>query len=142
MGHIIHNDFVVMTTVSAIPIIFYTVYRVLYDAARQPGGDSKGKGYAMMIAMVAFVAYVITQVIVLLISRYREYWADKFSAEKTKKPNTLSTALTKIAYGLASEGLGANKEKQVNYENALMISDPRMARSLAFNAEALKSKKN
>ena len=91
---------------------------------------------------MAFVAYIVTQFIVLLVSRYREYWADRFSGKVTKKPNALSTALAKIAYGLASEGKGSDKVKQINYENALMISDPRSARALAFNVESLKAKDN
>src|SRR6056297_905345 len=29
LGHIVHNDFIVMTVASAIPILFYTIFRML-----------------------------------------------------------------------------------------------------------------
>ena len=141
MGHIVHNDFIVMTTISAIPIIFYTIYRGCVEAMKHSsGGNNKGKGFVAIIALLALIAYLITEFIVLLVSRYREYWADRFSATTTKKPNTLSMALVKIAYGLANEGKGREKEKQTKLENALMISNPQSGRSLAFNVGALKVK--
>jgi heat shock protein HtpX len=141
MGHIVHNDFIVMTTITAIPIIFYTIYKGCIDSMRYSrGGNDKSKGFIVIIALIALVAYLITEFIVLLVSRYREYWADRFSAKTTLKPNSLSMALVKIAYGLANEGKGREKKKQTKLENALMISNPESGRSLAFNVGALKVK--
>ena len=139
LGHIVHNDFVIMTVISAIPILFYIIARGCFESAKRPGGG-KGKGYVAIVGVIAFALYIITQFFVLLVSRYREYWADGFSARTTRDPNALSSALVKIAYGLASEGKGDKTKTHFRYENALMISDPRSGRALAFNAESLKRK--
>lgn len=136
LGHIANNDFVVLTVVGAIPIIFYVVARGCFDVIRysRGGGKDKGKGMAVVaiVGLVSFLVYLITQLIVLLVSRYREYYADSFSSDTTKNPNALSSALVKIAYGLATEGLGEKSVKTHNkYESALMIFNSKMARALA-----------
>jgi len=142
LGHIAHNDFVVMTIVAAVPLIFYVIFRGALALLRA-SGRSRGKssGYAAMaaivVAAVSFVIYLLSQLVALLISRYREYWADRFSAETTGDPSKLSSALVKIAYGLAVEGGGGKAEKgHRRYENALMIFNANQARALAVNATA------
>ncbi len=136
LGHIANNDFVVLTVVGAIPIIFYVLARGCFDAIRysRGGGSDRGKGMAVVaiVGLISFLVYLITQLVVLLVSRYREYYADSFSADTTKNPNALSSALVKIAYGLATEGLGEKSVKTHNkYESALMIFNSKMARALA-----------
>ena len=139
LGHIAHNDFVVLTVIAAIPVLFYVIYRSCFHMIRysRGGGRDKGKGMAVvaMIGLVSFLVYLLSQLIVLLVSRYREYYADSFSADTTRNPNALSSALVKIAYGLAHEGIGEKSDKTHNkYESALMIFNSKMARALAANS--------
>lgn len=98
LGHIKHWDFVVMTIASLIPLMLY----YLYLFARQ---GSRGRvviaGVAAVVAVASYAAYILSQYIVLFLSRVREYYADYHAARTTRNPNALATALVTIAYGLA-----------------------------------------
>lgn len=93
LGHIVHWDFVVMTIAAIIPLVLY----VLYISTRR---RRRGGAYAVAISIASYIAYVVSQYIVLLLSRVREYYADQFAADVTRDPEALSRALVKIAYGL------------------------------------------
>jgi hypothetical protein len=56
----------------------------------------------------------------------REYYADRFSGEVTHQPNNLSSALVKIAYGLAGHRQDPKEEESATHETvrALGIFDP------------------
>lgn len=97
LGHVSHYDFIVMTIAQLAPLILYIVYRWSRHRVR---GNHEG-AIAAGVAVGAYVAYVASQYIVLFLSRIREYFADEASGETTRDPDKLSTALVKIAYGLA-----------------------------------------
>ena len=141
MGHIAHNDFVVMTIMVAIPLVFYAIYKGCDMMLRNlHGNSSEGAGYAAMAAgltaIISYLVYIVSYVISLLISRYREYWADDFSADSTGRPNRLASALVKIAYGLAEEGRGERKQEKGHriQDNALMFFNVTTARAIAAQA--------
>ena len=96
LGHVAHYDMIVMTVAQLIPIVFYAIYEACINSS---GDDNKGSG---AIAIVAYVLYIISQYIVLWLSRTREYFADSFSIDVTKNPNSLAEALVKIGYGLTT----------------------------------------
>ena len=130
LGHIAHWDFVVMTVAAAVPLLLYLTYRATSGRGRR---KSKGGGYAALIGLISFVAYVVSQYIVLLLSRVREYYADQFSGEVTGNPNALSTALVKVAYGLASAPKDQQKDDtRMVAARAFGIFDPKVAQSLAL----------
>jgi heat shock protein HtpX len=136
LGHLVHNDFVVMTVISVIPLLFFSLYigaRVMARAASRSRGRSSGQAaaIALAVAVIAWLIYFLSQLIVLLVSRYRESWADDFSARTTKRPSLLASALVKIAYGLTvqNRGSGAESKGVRRFENALMFASPRNARS-------------
>jgi len=133
LGHIVHNDFVVMTVVTTIVLLLYTIARACFEVAKHSkgGGKNNPAAYALIIAAMSYVAYIIANYIALLVSRYREYWADDFSADSTRRPNKLTSALVKVAYGLATEGRGDGRKAQARQENALMLFSPVAARALA-----------
>lgn len=110
LGHIAHYDMVVMTVAQLIPIVFYAIYEACIDSSTDSDNNSNG-----IIAIIAYVLYVISQYIVLWLSRTREYFADSFSIDKTKNPNALAEALVKIGYGLTTaKGETVNeKEKPI-----------------------------
>jgi heat shock protein HtpX len=99
VGHIKHNDMVVMVIVSVIPMIAYYVARLILFA---PRGRTRGKDirYIILVGVGAWAVYFITNLIVLYFSRVREYYADRFSGLNFK-PLALANALTKITYGLS-----------------------------------------
>jgi Zn-dependent protease with chaperone function len=133
LGHIVHNDFIVTTLVGMIPVIFYIIAVSIFRSSRyRRGGKNSGAGAILVIAIISYVVYLVSQLIALTISRYREYWADEFSAHSTSNPNALSSALVKIAYGLTREGKGKESDKKhQRYENTLMIFNAKGARALA-----------
>jgi heat shock protein HtpX len=70
--------------------------------------------------MAAFLLYFITNLLVLYLSRLREYYSDSFGGAATK-PHNLASALTKITYGL-----GMSREKTAKNTSAryFFIADP------------------
>ena len=81
----------------------------------------------MAIALIAFVVYFISNLIVLYASRIREYYADAGSAELTRKPHELASALYKMIYG--SAGMRQEKvKKEMESMRAFFAADPVTAR--------------
>lgn len=141
LGHIAHWDFVVMTLAATVPLVLYFIYRAtLYGRGRR---DRSG-GAIVAVGVGAFVAWILSDFIVRLLSRVREYYADNFSAEQTHKPNALATALVKIAYGLAAapKGKEAKEEERrptfvyADAVRSLGIFDARTAGALALASGA------
>jgi heat shock protein HtpX len=89
IGHIEHYDFAVMAVAALAPLILYQIY-VWTDRVNN----------TRAIAWGAYLCYWIGQFLVLTLNRTREYYADHFSAEATRAPGDLSSALIKIAYGM------------------------------------------
>jgi len=98
LGHIVHWDFVVMTVAATVPLVLYYIFRF---GIRGRSSRGKGGGGIVLVAIAAFIAYIISQYIVMFLSRLREYYADQYSGQTTRNPNALATALVKIAYGLS-----------------------------------------
>ena len=95
MGHVKHNDMAVTAAVSVIPMICYYIALAFMFS----GNDDNGGG--IIIGILGYVAYLIGQLLVLLISRTREYYADAASVEFGNRPAALASALYKLSYGAA-----------------------------------------
>jgi heat shock protein HtpX len=89
IGHIEHWDFAVMTLAALAPMLLYQFYVVTDKISN-----------FRAIAYTAYLCYLVSQFIVLLLNRTREYFADHYAAEVTHAPDDLSSALVKIAYGM------------------------------------------
>jgi len=116
IGHIKHKDMIVMTIVAAIPVIAYFIARFLIFAPRDRRRDA---GAAVLVGFVAFIVYFISNLLVLALSRLREYYADRFSGINTK-PTLLASALAKITYGLS---LSAERSENAAVRS-FYIADP------------------
>ncbi|MFN4219980.1 MAG: M48 family metalloprotease [bacterium] len=118
MGHIFHYDFIFMTLAALVPILLYYLYRVAINLARSSGSSSRGRGGGaapiLLIAIVTFILYIISEYVVLYLSRLREYYADRYSAYLTGNPNALATALIKVGYGLLNFQANESKKDQEN----------------------------
>ncbi len=110
LGHIAHWDFAIMTIATTLMQIFYLIY-----SSFSRSNDDKKKG-SLLIAISAFVFYIIARFMVLFLSRIREYYADEFSAKHTS-PLALSSALLKVSYGIIS--LPKNKRRLLEQTEAL-----------------------
>jgi heat shock protein HtpX len=99
LGHICHWDMVVMTIAQVVPLISYSIYRAAVTMSEQ---GKKNRSASFVVAIGAYVVYIVSQLAVLWFSRLREYYADQFAGERTNNPAALASALVKIGYGLAA----------------------------------------
>jgi Zn-dependent protease with chaperone function len=100
LGHIKNWDFAVMTVAAVVPMVLYLLYLT-----------TRSSRDARHVAIGAYAAYVVSQFIVLALSRAREYGADHWSCECTGNGDALASALVKIAYGMGR--VSADEKEQV-----------------------------
>lgn len=107
IGHVVHYDFAIMALAAAAPLLLWQIY-VWTDRVNN----------LRIVSYGAYVAYWVSQYLVLMLNRMREYSADHFSAQCAHAPNALSSALVKIAYGLVQQqGEAARLIKQGDKED-------------------------
>ena len=114
MSHIRHNDMAIMTLISVVPLIcYYIFFSTLFSGNRDNG--------SAIIGIAALGAYLVGQLLVLFVSRVREYYADQGSVELGCKPHKLASALYKLVYGSAA----VNKDdlKEVEGLKAFFVND-------------------
>ena len=132
LGHANHYDMLFMTVAQVVPLILYYVSEILLKSRSGKSSDSNSKDYGATIGIVAYILYLLSQYIILWLSRTREYYADSFSIEETKDPHALGNALVKIGFGLA---LGNKKEdSKMSQSNALGISNAKTSKGVAISA--------
>ncbi|RLG21217.1 hypothetical protein DRN74_03035 [Candidatus Micrarchaeota archaeon] len=100
IGHIKHRDVIVMTLASALPLILY--YLIYFGSLFASSRDNRGTVNYLGAWLGASVAHFLGTLIVLYLSRVREYYADEHSALVTKRPDSLISALRKISQGIRS----------------------------------------
>jgi len=128
LGHIRHKDYIVMTVLSALPLLAYLVARGTWMAARFAGSSSKRKEEGSMraafflIGIISYIVYIISLLCVMKLSRLREHYADAYSAYITKSPGNMQSALAKITYGLSLS------PKPPSGARAFYIGDPALAK--------------
>jgi len=140
LGHVVHSDFIIMTLVFAIPLVLLSVARWAYYASyfsRRSSSDSDEAAairiLLIAVAVLSYLSYFIAQLISLIVSRIREYYADEHAAEVLNDPNPLSTGLVKIAYGLMiDKEVEVLAKSRVRALRGMGIFDPRAARGLGI----------
>ncbi|WP_414469400.1 zinc metalloprotease HtpX [Methanobacterium sp. ACI-7] len=117
ISHIRHRDMIVITVLSIVPLIFYYIFISTFYGGMS-GRDRSG---AALIGIAALVAYFIGNLLILFVSRTREYYADEGSIELGNSPNQLASALYKLVYGSAK----VRKEdlKQIEGLKAFFVND-------------------
>ena len=93
LGHVAHYDFAVMALAAIAPLLLWQIY----------AWTNRMNNQGRIVSYGAYLAYWVGQFLVLLLNRTREYGADHFSAEVTREPGALSSALVKIGYGMVRE---------------------------------------
>lgn len=108
LTHIKSRDVLVLTLASLFSIVASFLMRYALFGAMFGGGGGGYGGYGgrsrnnagasmLIIVVVAVVTWIISFIITRAISRYREFAADRGSAQMTGKPMELASALTKIS---------------------------------------------
>jgi len=125
ISHIKHRDMLVITLLSAIPLILYWIaWRMMWGGML--GERREGGGYAALVGMGAFLLYFLTNLLVLYGSRIREYYADLGSVKLGNPPHQLATALYKLVYGSA-KSRAREELKRVEGVKAFFLNDPSRA---------------
>jgi len=108
LGHVKNLDVRLMTTLAAlvgmVALMSNGMGRVLRGGGRVSsggGGKGKGAGAAVVVLLVLWLlswllAGIIARLLALAVSRKREYLADAMSAQFTRNPMALASALEKI----------------------------------------------
>jgi len=125
LGHASHYDMLFMTVAQLVPLVLYGIYEVLRSSDNK-SSDSDSK--AQLVAWIAYLLYIISNYIILALSRTREYYADSFSLEETKNPSALASALVKIGFGLSTAE--TNAKHSAARSNTLGIFDVKSSKSL------------
>jgi len=127
IAHLKHRDMIVITILSAIPLIMYWIaWRLMWGGML--GDRRRDGGYAALIGFGAFILYFLTNLLVLYGSRIREYYADQGSVEFGNPPHFLASALYKLVYGSA-QYRGKEDLRRVEGVKAFFLNDPSRAKN-------------
>jgi heat shock protein HtpX len=99
LAHVQHRDVLIMTVAS----FFASIAAMVLQFAPFLGGgrDRDGGQPAFIVVMLVSVAvYLLSFVLMLALSRHREFVADRGAAVLTGRPSALSSALIKISRGM------------------------------------------
>jgi heat shock protein HtpX len=149
LSHIANRDVAVMTIASFFSMLAAFLMRMGMFTGMFGGGRNREGGAPAFLIMlvVSLVTYVISYMLILLISRYREYAADRGAALITGAPEQLMSALQKIASDMTripqrdlrqAEGMNAFFIIPTNLKSAfgeLFMTHPPLEKRLARLAE-------
>jgi heat shock protein HtpX len=119
LTHVANRDVAVMTIASFFSMVAATLARFGLWGGMFSGGDrdrSSGTPVWLILFAVSLLTYVVSWVLIMMISRYREYAADRGSALITGRPSALASALQHISTAMektpqrdlrAAEGMNA-----------------------------------
>jgi heat shock protein HtpX len=124
LSHIANRDVLVMTVASFFAMIAAVLTRVgLYSGMFGGMGGNRDNNNQipvwLVVLVVSVVTYFLSQILILAISRYREFAADRGSALITGAPENLMSALQKIASGITQ--IPQQDLRQVEGMNAFFI---------------------
>jgi heat shock protein HtpX len=96
LAHVKNRDILTMTMASFIAMIASMIMQSFFFSAVLGGRNREGGG-TIIIWIVSIVVYAVSTLLILALSRYREFAADRGSALITKNPKALIAALSKIS---------------------------------------------
>ena len=97
LTHVKNRDVMIMTIASFFASVASMITQFGFFFGGWGGGDDDGDGpgFAVVI-LVSFVVYIISFFLMLALSRYREFSADRGAALITGRPSALASALLKL----------------------------------------------
>jgi heat shock protein HtpX len=133
LGHLRHRDVQIMMFASVLPALFYFIGYSMMMSAWFGGGRNKQQGGAtVLIGMASMAIYWILSLLVLGLSRLREYYADQHAVTVVEDgPRKLSEALAKIMTASANARRQHTKTAVAGTSSfkTLFIDDPDRAES-------------
>jgi heat shock protein HtpX len=132
LSHVANRDVAIMTISSFFAMVAALLMRMGLWGGMFGGGDRDRSGGApvwLIMFAVSMLNYVISYVLILMISRYREYAADRGSAIITGAPENLMSALQRIASNIAQ--IPQRDLREVQGMNAFFIVPTSVKRATA-----------
>lgn len=97
LSHVKNRDILTMTLASFIAMIASMIMQSFFFSALFGGNSRENGGAGIVIWIVSIIVYAISTLLILALSRYREFAADRGSALITRNPRALISALNKIS---------------------------------------------
>jgi heat shock protein HtpX len=98
LSHVKNRDILTMTMASFIAMIASMLMQNAIFGAIFGGNSREGNGAGWIIIwVVSIIVYIISTILIMALSRYREFAADRGSAQITRNPRALISALSKIS---------------------------------------------
>jgi heat shock protein HtpX len=154
LSHIGNRDVAIMTIASFFSMVASFITQMAMWGGMFGGGDRNREGGApvfLIVMLVSLLTYVLSYILILALSRYREFAADRGAALLTGAPEQLMSALQKIASQMTRipqrdlremEGLNAFYIVPTNWKQSfgsLFLTHPplekRLARLAAISTE-------
>ncbi len=130
LSHIANRDVAVMTIASFFAMLAAFLMRMGMWTGMMGGGrrDQNGAPAFLIMLVVSLVTYVLSFLLIRMISRYREYAADRGAAVITGAPEYLMSALQKIASDMTR--IPQRDLRQLEGMNAFFIIPTNVKRSV------------
>ena len=97
LTHVKNRDVMIMTIASFFASIASTITQFGFFFGGWGGGDDDGDGPGFaVVLLVSFLVYIVSFFLMLALSRYREFAADRGAALITGRPSALASALLKL----------------------------------------------
>ena len=125
LTHVKNRDAMVLTIASFISTLAY--YLMLFGGGGRRDRDS---GNAILIFLASIVVYAASYLLIMSLSRYREFAADRGASIITGQPSQLASALRKISVGISR--IPNEDLRKVEGANAFFII-PAVSKSTIFN---------
>jgi heat shock protein HtpX len=94
LSHVKHRDVLIMTIASFFASIAAVILQFGFFFG---GGDDDENPSILIVLLVSLVVYVVSFFLMLALSRYREFAADRGAAIVTGRPSALASALVKVS---------------------------------------------
>jgi heat shock protein HtpX len=126
LGHLKHRDVQVMMFVSLLPALFYYLgYSLMLSSIYSRRRDDAGGGPAVIGMVLLAFSLFLNYVCVTMLSRTREYYADRHSASIVEDgPRKLSGGLAKIVHMTKNMRYVKKQTQNLYAFKALFIADP------------------
>ena len=118
LSHVKNRDILTMTVASFIAMIASMIMQSFFFSALF-GGRNRDGGSWIVVWMVSIVVWFVSTLLIMALSRYREFAADRGSALITRNPRALISALNKISGRMDSVPVEA--KARVEGANAFFI---------------------
>jgi heat shock protein HtpX len=98
LTHVKNRDVMIMTIASFFASVASMITQFGFFFGGWGGGDDDGDGPGFAVVLLAsFVVYIVSFFLMLALSRYREFSADRGAALITGRPSALASALMKLS---------------------------------------------